>query len=185
MKYPSPADIAEMKARGYDAAVVAEAEEQSKRWALSREICEQIREAFAGVKLGSGVGLQEGLALDGYADEITCASYRDLDETEDWQRIPIEKLNGCHSSLSFFDPEGMRFHLPAFLIADLHGDYRFEMSFCLTRANDHGIDQFALLSDAQRRAVRAYLLFIVDEPEHGSFRAHVRRALDEYWVEVR
>ncbi len=47
----------------------------------------------------------------------------------------------------------MRFHLPAYLIADLQGAYNFGMAFCLTHLNDYTISQFALLSDAQRCAV--------------------------------
>jgi len=38
----------------------------------------------------------------------------------------------CNSSLSFFNADGMRFHLPAFLIAELKGEYRCGIEICLT-----------------------------------------------------
>jgi hypothetical protein len=50
-------------------------------------------------------------------------------------------LNACYSSLSFFDAEGMRFPLPAFLIAELNGGYLQDMSFQLAYLNDYSIGQ--------------------------------------------
>ncbi len=76
----------------------------------------------------------------------------------------------------------MRFHLPAYLLADLHDDYGFGMAFCLTQTGDFDC-YFSLLSDAQRRAVRAFLLHILDEPDYQFDRPHILRALDDYWTE--
>jgi hypothetical protein len=182
MKYLTPADIAEMKERGYDPTTVAEAEQQSKHWALAQEVCSVIEGAFAGVTLGGGVGLQEAQGLDDYADAATCAAYRADDEKDDWRRISAEALCRCNSSLSFFDAEGMRFHLPAYLIADLRGDYGFGMAFCLTQISDYD-RYFRLLSHTQRKAVRSFLLHILDDRDYEFDRPHILRALDEYWTE--
>jgi hypothetical protein len=183
MKYPSPAEIAEMKARGYDPATIAEAERQSKLWASAHEVCRVIEAAFSGVTLGCGVGLQEAQGLDDYADAETCAAYRVLDEKDDWRRISASALQRCNSSLSFFDAEGMRFHLPAYMVADLRGDYGFGMTFCLTQTSDYE-RYFRLLSDVQRRAVRAYLLHNLDDREYEFDRPHILRAIGEYWTEL-
>jgi hypothetical protein len=184
MQYPSPADIAEMKARGFDSATIAEAEQQSQRWVSAQQVCHVIEAAFAGVTLCRGIGLQEAQGLDDYADAATCASYRADDKKDDWHRITPEALNRCNSSLSFFDAEGMRFHLPAYLLADLHGDYHFGMAFCLTHLGDRNISQFALLSPEQRAAVRAFLLHIADEPDYEFERPHIVCALNEYWSDA-
>jgi hypothetical protein len=182
MKYPSQADIAEMKARGYDSTTIADAEQQLKLWEAAQDLCRVIEAAFAGVTLGGGVGLQEAQGLDDYADAETCATYRANDEKEDWQRIPVETLNDCYSSLSFFNAEGMRFHLPAYLLADLRGEYRFGMAFCLTQTSNYD-HYFRLLSGAQRRAVRAFLLHILGDRDYQFDRPHILRALDDYWTE--
>jgi hypothetical protein len=88
MKYPSPADIAEMKARGYDPSTIAEAEQQSKRWVAAQQVCQAIETAFTGVTLGqNGIGLHEAQGLDDYADAATCAAYRALEHS--WH------LGGC------------------------------------------------------------------------------------------
>jgi hypothetical protein len=172
MKYPSPQDIEEMRARGYDRTVIEEAVELSKRWGVKEQLKEQIRQAFAGVGLGSGVGLHEAQGLDDYASEEKCAEYRASDESLDWQALRSDELNKCHSSLSFFDAEGMRFHLPAYLIADLDGTYGFGMAYTLTQSGLLG-EQSALLNEAQHAAVRAYLRFIEHEPDYEFEREHM------------
>ena len=94
-------------------------------------VADLIRAAFSGVTLGDGVGLCEAQGLDDYEDDATLAKLRRRDETQDWLRISVEDLNRCYSSLSFFDAEGMRFHIPAFLIADLEGTFNQEVIFTL------------------------------------------------------
>lgn len=149
---------------------------------MNEALCNKIREAFAGVTLGSGIGLQQAQGIDDHEDEATCARYRASDEQEDWTRIPVSELNRCNSSLSFFDAEGMRFHLPAYLIADLQGTYNFGMAFCLTESHDYA-RYFGLLSDAQRKVVREFLLHICEKPDYKFDRPYIIRALEEYWID--
>jgi len=146
-----------------------------------QEVISQIRDAFRGVVLGSGVGLFEGQALDDYADAATRKACRDKDEKFHWEDIPVENLNRCYSSLSFFDAEGMRFHLPAFLTAELEGTLDVSPVFQLTELDDWAKGKLVSLSEVQREAVREFLLFIVDEPDHEFDRPKIRRALGEYW----
>lgn len=148
-----------------------------------REIVALIEEAFSGVRLGKGIGLREAQGLDDYASAETCAAYRANDEKDDWSRIPVGELNACYSSLSFFDAEGMRFHLPAFLIAELSGGYLQDMSFQLAFLNEYSMGQYALLSPAERKAVRAYLLFLLDDESYAFSRPQIVRALEEYWTD--
>ena len=179
VRYPSSDDITEMRARGYDSSVIDEAIELSKRREMLEQLKEKIRVAFTSVRLGSGVGLREAQAIDDYANDETRAKYRETDEKDDWQAIGTTELNECSSSLSFFDAEGMRFHLPAYLIADLNGNYGFGMAYHLIQCPD---ERFSLLSATQAKVLREYLCFIEDEPDYAFDREHIRRALDEYWI---
>jgi hypothetical protein len=150
--------------------------------ALSRcEVIEQIRTAFRGVVLGDGVGLLEGQGIDGYANEATCKAYREQDEKENWNAIPSEHLNECYSSLSFFDAEGMRFHLPAFLLAEIEGTFKGDVLFHLTELNDYSKNQFSILSNAQKTAVRNYLLFVREDSRYEFDRTRIDHALETYW----
>ena len=179
MKHPSPDDIAEMKARGYDIATIRDAEERSKRWHQAQQVVGELRAAFAGVALGDGVGLYQAQGLDDYAEQAELERLRLSDEKEDWTRISAAALNECNSSLSFFDPPGMRFHMPAFLIADICGDFHFGVDYHLCNPGD----RYSLLSPQQRAAVRQFMLYIAEEDNYEFSRPHILKALDEYWVE--
>lgn len=145
------------------------------------EIVTEIREAFRGITLGSGIGLYQAQGIDDYADAATCERYREQDEKQDWEKISADDLNRCYSSPCFFDAEGMRFHLPAFLIAELDGELGVDPLFHLTQLDDYAKSKLVLLSPAQREAVRHFLLFIKDDPRHEFDRQNIEWALAEYW----
>lgn len=139
--------------------------------------------AFKDVKLGNGIGLREAQGIDDYATAEVCASYRANDEKDSWQNIAVKELNQCYSSLSFFDAEGMRFHLPAYLIADLNGEYQQDITYTLAYLNEYRIKQFSLLSPAQRNAVRTFVLYLSVNDNYIYDRPHILRSLEEYWTE--
>jgi hypothetical protein len=148
-----------------------------------QRVANLIRVAFSNVRLGNGIGLLEGQGLDDYASKEIHAKYRAMDEKEDWSKIPSEALNRCYSSLSFFDTEGMRFHLPAFMIATLEGTFSMDVSFHLTHFEITGDSQFSLLSKAQRQAVREFLLSLkISMDEYPPRRFAIESALKDYWI---
>lgn len=153
-----------------------------ERGKLADELITSIMEAFVGVSLGDGVGLQEARGLDDYEDEETCAAYREGDEKDDWQVISSDKLSRYDSSLSFFDAGGMRFHLPAYMSAELRGEYHFGTSHRFTHLDAHGRRYFTALSVVRRQVVREFLLFLREEPEYEFDSAAIDRALETYWT---
>ncbi|MGV1987098.1 DUF6714 family protein [Agrobacterium sp. 22-221-1] len=137
-----------------------------------------VREAFAGVILGGGVGLSEAQALDDYASNEVRAACRADDEKSDWAAIPLKDLNRDSGSPTFLDAEGMRFHLPAYMIADLDGDYRHEFAPYLRGCHE----TFSLLTPLQRNAVEMYLRAISEKENLPSYQDDIERALEE-WVD--
>ncbi|XDD51373.1 DUF6714 family protein [Leptospira sp. WS92.C1] len=140
----------------------------------------KIQRAFWGVNLGSGIGLYEAEGLDRYSTQEELAAYRAKDERSNWQALNLEDLNRCNCSLSYFDPEGMRFHLPAYLIADLEGIYRFDLVFTLIQS-DHLEEKFSLLNPDQRAAIRSYLELVQSDPDYKFEKDEIRQALDNFW----
>lgn len=141
-----------------------------------------VRAAFRHVVLGDGVGLWQGQGLDDYADARTLERYRAQDETSDWSALPAEQLDRCYSSLSFFDAEGMRFHLPAYLSADLQGALRTaDVLFILTCFEYLGTSRFDNLSVAQRNAVREFLLLRLSDSSYEFSHLRIECALRDYW----
>lgn len=146
-------------------------------------IIEAITKSFDSVVLGNGVGLYQAQAQDDYKTELEEQAARTNDEKNDWRLISAEELNRCNSSLSFFDAEGMRFHLPAYLIADLKGEYNFGMEFCLTHLSDYSKAQFALFSAEQRDVIRDVLNFWFNEAPESFFSMDIVNAVLGFWSE--
>ena len=183
-KHPSPFDIAEMKAKGFEPQTIEAAEEQCINWHAAERVREIISNAFKDVKLGNGVGLKQANGLDDYADDIKLATLRTLDEKENWQHISIDDLNQFQWGLSYFDPEGMRFHLPAFMIVDLNGDFMFDLIPKLTDPSEYSISQFSLFSEQQRDAVREFLNYAIEDEDSQYYLTDIIKALLEgYWQE--
>lgn len=145
-------------------------------------VIDEIRAAFLGVTLEEGIGLQEANGIDDYEDEETLAALRASDEKEDWEKIPAARLNDCFCSPGFFDAKGMRFHLPAFLTAELRGEYGQDFELVLTHLTEYRLNQFVLLNDPQRLAIRSFLLLHRDHPDFYSDHCAVDQALAEYWT---
>jgi len=149
----------------------------------TERVANLIRSAFQGVTLGEGVGLREANGLDDYADEETLAAYRAQDEKNDWSAISAEELNRYSSSPSFFDAEAMRFHLPAYLLADLDDRLTHtDILFHLVCFEHEGMSRFEKFTDAQRYAVRQYLLLRLSDPHYDFHHPLIEKALNEYWM---
>ena len=130
----------------------------------SQHLIHTIQQAFSGVTLGNGIGLSEGNAMDDYAPAEERAHCRKQDEQTHWHKIPVELLNQYYVALCYFDPEGMRFHLPAFLIADLQGLFRFDLVYTFIHLDRYKEQQFSLLNAQQKQAVAQYLRWICTDP---------------------
>lgn len=175
--YPSPEDIQQMKQNGDDVKTIAEAEATLHLYQAMMDIQNLIHQAFSEVNLGDGIGLWQAQGIDDYKSEAECLALRDRDEKLDWSKIPTQDLNHCYSSLSFFDAKGMRFHLPAFLIADLRGEWWHDLTFYLCQSYDPLY--FGLLNHAQRNAVRAYLKWALSDHEFEFDREIIYQSLND------
>ena len=176
-KYPSPSDINDMKAKGYCSDTIALEIEKLSIWQEIENVKNIIIKSFADVKLGNGVGLFEAQAIDDYADIATREKYREKDEKLDWTKISANDLSYCNSSLSFFDAEGMRFNLPAYLIAELSGDYNFSLVFDLSW---HESKRFSLFNKEQKNAVLKYLYLIAEHPDYSYQKKRIMEAIKKW-----
>jgi Na+-transporting methylmalonyl-CoA/oxaloacetate decarboxylase gamma subunit len=158
---------------------LSEAEIQQRNDRKEKVIA-RIRESFRGVTLCNGVGLHEGEKLD-YSDRSMLKTTREKDEKDDWERISVANLNDCTDAMAFFDAEGMRFHLPAYLIADLRGALTRDIDFFLPDLDDDKKSKLDTLSKEQRAAVREYLLCTRDMIWNESLRLKIDKALADYW----
>jgi len=135
-------------------------------------ILEPIEKAFRDTKLDGGFTIHQRDAVDDYASEEIFEASAKKDPEIRWQDIPRSKIEKLGVSLTFLDPKGIRFHLPAFMRCALqlwaeseHAD--FYQSDMLIYGLDDGPRStgyyehaFLLLSEKQHQAVAAYLKFV-------------------------
>lgn len=171
-----------MREDGYEAASIALAQARQQLGERALALKQAIHLAFADVQLGNGTGLHEAQGLDDYADAQTCAAYRAKDEKTDWRRIPATEINQCYACMSFLNAEGIHFHLPAIMLADLDGKLEIELLYYLTQSNVIQ-EKFVLLNDAQRAVVVAYLNLRLDDEDFRHEWEHIFNALLGYWNE--
>lgn len=153
MKRLTAADIDQMRASGYDRSTIAAAEAWLSKCHRADELIELVRRAFAGVELGAGIGLRESDGIDDYAGPEELARLRADDEKHDWQRIPADLLNFCHAAPSFLDATGLRFHTPAFLVAELKGEFQHDFIGRLIDGSYSATDFPRLLTNDQRAVI--------------------------------
>lgn len=174
--------IDERRARGFDESTLY-SEPAEERLLEAKQVSADIEKAFLGVKLGLGVGLFEGQAIDDYESDEERRRKRARDEKEDWRRIESKHLNACHSSLSFFDPLGMRFHLPAFICCELRGEYKMGLDISLSDLDNWKRSKFSLLSPEQKVAVGNFLEFLSEDVDSEFSRPAIQRDLIEFWLD--
>ena len=76
----------------------------------------------------------------------------------------------------------MLFHLPAFLLASLNGDYLHDLTFTLIHLGDDREKKFSLFNAEQRAVVADYLQFLLDEPDYSYNHQEIMSALiTGYW----
>ena len=102
-------------------------------------------------------------------------------EAPDWASIPIDDLCACESSLTFANSEGVRFLLPAFMLAQLEGLLPTGIIARLAYMGKQH-DQLAALSVAQCNAVREFLLVLRDDLDYELDRQDIELAFENFPV---
>lgn len=174
-------DVEERRSRGFEERNLYSMPSRD-RVEQAKNIASEIEVAFRHVRLGNGVGLFEGQAIDDYGTDQERKKMRANDEKEDWRRIESKHLNACQSSLCFFDPEGMRFHLPAFICCELRGEYRMGLDISLSGLDDWKRSKFTLLSPTEKAAVAKFLGFLAEDVDSEFSRPAIERDLEEFWL---
>ena len=148
-----------------------------------------IHEAFAGITLGRGVSLHETVVIDDYGSTQARQKAREKDEKKDWRKLvdapELKAVTGI-GGLSFFDAEGLRFHLPAYMCLALVSPYEDvveSLTFTLTSSSDYNKERFAILNAEQREAVKVFLIYLRDlgGDAYDFTRPKIEDALANYW----
>lgn len=154
----------------------------------------QIERDFEGVSRRGGVSISEAHAIDDWESDASCAAARKGDKDSQWTELDIEHQDPGGSALSFMDPIGFRYHLPAYLcytlrcgyreITDHHTDHFTHESIIYKLGGADGCynaDRWELLSDSQRACVARFLAFDAEFSDE-MFLDLPLGALKRYWL---
>ena len=180
MERITQANIDEMRSNGYDRSTIADAQARLALCKRADELIEQIAAAFAGVTLEDGIGLWESDGIDDYRGPDELRALRAKDEKIDWRRIPAEHLNHCNAAPSFLDARGLYFHTPAFMTAELRGEFQQDFVGRLIYNSFSAPEFQELLTAAQRHAIIACISFYGSIDHHAIDPTDISNAILRY-----
>ena len=180
MERVTRADIEQMRTRGYDLSTIADAEARLMLRNRADELILRIDRVFDGVALDHGIGLWESHGIDNYCGQDELKRLRARDEKVDWRRIPVADLNHCHAAPSFLDARGLYFHAPAFLTAELRGEFKDDFICRLIYDSSTATEFRNSLTAEQRHAIIACISFYGSLPHYGYAPEHIAAAMLRY-----
>lgn len=140
-----------------------------------RILIDAINAAFRDVELEDGITLRQAVVLDSDGDEAAQAEARRRDVGIHWTQISHQTFKEEYFPLSFLDPKGFRFYLPAFMLAELKEERALFNSIAFNLMQESGISQRKTqpaniaakysFSPAQIRVIADFLQFLHPEEE--------------------
>ena len=111
---------------------------------------EIIFQAFKDVPKGNSLGARECIAEDDYASEEEKREAKKLDVEQHWWEYPKELVESgtLDYSLTYNNDDGVKFHLPALMTAEIYGFGNTAGNYTLT------LDDVIAIKDEEHRLVR-------------------------------
>lgn len=164
--------------------------DQQRAEALA-DVLATIERAFAGVSREGGVSLHQTRVADDYGGPKAARKSRLLDRDRRWQEVPFQDLEEvCGTGgMSFFDPIGWRYYIPAYMTWFLSGSYPWPSMaaestlHCLDprhpELHSYCEQRYDALDARQVAAVVKFLRFVAKFGPHCQSEA--QSALGRYW----
>jgi hypothetical protein len=149
-------------------------------------LIQQIHKAFTGVVLGRGDTIHQAHLEGVFGRGEKWIAEGEKDPESDWSEVPDWKLEQGEPPLIFFDVEGWRFYLPAFMCLSLR-NWRTTNSWTsdpvISTLTDHEYwaERFASLNRVQSEAVYDFLEFF----DRYSGEPQASKAIQAYWHQFR
>ncbi|CAN5820391.1 hypothetical protein BH23ACT12_BH23ACT12_02140 [soil metagenome] len=158
---------------------------------MSDDLIEQINAVFGRVELGDGLSLHQARAMDRLQPPEDVLEARPLDREDRWQEISDGKVEEFHYALTFMDPEGLRFHLPRFMVFALeHPGLDSPAIDAAVYACDFGdemdqdvVAQFNAMSRTQMKTIAGFLAHITESSDKDYDTMVAAIALESFWYQ--
>lgn len=158
---------------------------------MSEQLLAEIEQAFGGVELGGGLSMHQAGAMDLLLEPEEVLQARVLDPEARWQDIPDDRLDEFHFALTYMDPEGLRFHLPRFMVFALENPGLDSPAVdAAVYACDFGeemkqevLAQFNAMSRKQMRTIAQFLAHIAEGKDEDYDVMIAAMALESFWYQ--
>jgi hypothetical protein len=153
-------------------------------------LLEQIRVAFIDVGRDGGVSLHEADVIDDYGSMKERVAARKLDTDCVWRDVPESDIERYFWILSFLDPIGFRYYMPAYMTWTLkHYEHSGSISvdrtiYALDFSDDlreFAMERYTLMNQEQSEAICAFLRFMEECMSEDSDFNVAHQALERYW----
>ena len=148
--------VQQLRDKGYDVWTISLWEDWLTKMPEFETALLQIDSAFRNTSLGNGIGLREANAMDDYATQTECKRQRQMDEKHEWRNLTPEMLNKNYVAPAYFDARGFYFHLPAFLIAELNGQFNWDFIERLIKKHPRSTEWIGLLNLRKTAELKCY-----------------------------
>ena len=162
----TPKFVEHLRNEGFDVWTISLWEKWLAKTSEFDSVIAEIEAVFMGTTLGGGMGLSEANSRGFYGDRQEQEACRQLDEKKNWRNIETVTLNANYTAPTYLDAKGFYFHLPAFLIADLNGDFGFAFVDTLIEKNPSSIEWIGLLDTPQKNAIIKTLELLKHFPDY-------------------
>ncbi len=161
---------------------------------INTALIEQIAAAFQDVTRGAGVSLHEADVIDAYGSSKERAKARRLDTEICWQDVPEADIEQFDWILSFLDPQGFHYYVPAYMVWSLKyyktsdsasSDsiiYAFNHYLSTSRGmKEWHQERFAVFTPEQSAAICGFLRYMAEQGDDFANSDAASQALAEYW----
>jgi hypothetical protein len=148
------------------------------------ELLRDLRADFAEVWRGAGVTLHEAHVIDAQGSSSERAAARLLDSEEHWWQVPDAAITDGwgYCALSFMDPAGLHYYLPAYLSWALRSgpdspSATYEFTVYALASLEYRPAQFGLFTADQAATVCRVLAYLHHHDPDEVMAPHYRQAL--------
>jgi hypothetical protein len=159
---------------------------------LRAELIAEIEAAFQNVQRGGGLTLFEA-HMEGVGSEADFQRARAREIHATWRDVPDKVIARCYSALSFLDPEGFRYYLPAYMRfavryfddPKLWDEPAVDWAIYAFRGyesfREYKEPLFSIFDEPQARVICRFLRFMANCTNQQADDEAAREALQSYW----
>ena len=153
------------------------------------QLIKDIASAFEGEVLKDGIGINEADRMETRLRDVLVQKGRNLDRMwwNVWTDIDDKYMASYSSVMDYMDSQGILWVMPAYMTYIIkhfkEGSFSVDSTIYTLEAGGLGTDKLDLYSEAQKRVIAQFLVFMVEAGEKWVDVESAQNALDKVWGE--